>query len=385
MPTKDVLLVGLGAVGTIYAYILQSSKLARVTVVARSNYDVVNTKGINIRSKKYGTHESWKPYRLVSSVAEAVDRPYSYVVLTTKAIPEVIKTSQILEPLLSSPYSERHPQPTYVLLQNGLGVERDLYHSVKALDQGEPKIISTVVWIATNLVEKNVVDHNHFDRVTIGMYRHGDHLTTTNSPEEDAILTDLRTMLETGGSEVVVATEIQRKKFAKTFWNIAFSSFSTLTGSSPTAMFRPPPKEGQSYSPYVAPQTAPNTIPVLRAILQEMIALGDFELHDLSACLTFFLGRALGYPDNEDGLPSSLVDTTISRTAELHRDPAHTTLPSMLLDAQNGLPIEVEVILGEVVRMAKELRVDVPRIETLYALLAIIQNQTLGGFRQPKL
>jgi hypothetical protein len=25
------------------------------------------------------------------------------------------------------------------------------------------------------------------------------------------------------------------------------------------------------------------------------------------------------------------------------------------------------------------------RIETLYALLAIIQNQTLGGFRQPKL
>jgi len=73
-----------------------------------------------------------------------------------------------------------------------------------------------------------------------------------------------------------------------------------------------------------------------------------------------FLGRALGYPDNEDGLPSSLVDSTISRTAELHRDPAHTALPSMLLDAQNGLPIEVEVILGEVVRMAKETGVDVP-------------------------
>jgi 2-dehydropantoate 2-reductase len=32
----------------------------------------------------------------------------------------------------------------------------------------------------------------------------------------------------------------------------------------------------------------------------------------------------------------------------------------MLLDAQNGLPIEVEVILGEVVRMAKETGVDVP-------------------------
>lgn len=73
-----------------------------------------------------------------------------------------------------------------------------------------------------------------------------------------------------------------------------------------------------------------------------------------------FLGRALGYPDNEDGLPSSLIDNTILHTAELHRDPTHTTLPSMLLDAQNGLPIEVEVILGEVVRMAKEMGVDVP-------------------------
>ncbi|KAG2366366.1 6-phosphogluconate dehydrogenase [Suillus spraguei] len=358
---KDVLLVGLGAVGTIYGYILQSSKLARVTAVARSNYDVVNAKGMNIRSKKYGTHESWKPYRLVSSVAEAADRPYSYVILTTKAIPEVITTSRILEPLLSSPYSERHLQPTYVLLQNGL--------DAKALNQGEPKIISTVVWIGTNLVEKNVVDHNHFDRITIGMYRHGDYLTTINSPEEKAVLTDLGTMLETGGSEVTVATEIQRKKFAKTFWNVAFSSFSTLTGSCPAAIFRPPPKEGQSYSPYIAPQTAPDVIPVLRAILQEMITLG----------------RALGYPDNDDGLPSSLIDDVILRTAKVHRDPAHTALPSMLLDVQNGLPIEVEVILGEVVRMAKEVGVDVPRIETLYALLAIIQNQTLGGFRKPRL
>jgi 2-dehydropantoate 2-reductase len=184
-------------------------------------------------------------------------------------------------------------------------VEQDLYHSIKALNQGEPKIISAVIWIRTNLVEKNVINNIDFvskdssyveqsfqisdmiqDYITIGMYRHGDHLTTTNSPEEEAILTDFGTMLKTGGSEVVIAPEIQRKKFAKTFLNITLSSFSTLTGSPPTAMFRPPPKEGQSYSPYVAPQTAPNIVPVLRAILQEMITLGELELFGLSACLT---------------------------------------------------------------------------------------------------
>ena len=114
------------------------------------------------------------------------------------------------------------------------------------------------------------------------MYRHGDHVTTTNSPDENAILTDFGTMLERGGSELIIATEIQRKKFAKTFWNVAFSSFATLTGSSPTAMFRPPPEGGQSYTPYIAPQTATivekNTVPVLRAILQEMITLGEVKL-----------------------------------------------------------------------------------------------------------
>jgi len=44
----------------------------------------------------------------------------------------------------------------------------------------------------------------------------------------------------------------------------------------------------------------------------------------------------------------------------------NTHTPSMLLDAQKGLPIEVEVIFGEVVRIARELDVPVPvRLESI--------------------
>jgi 2-dehydropantoate 2-reductase len=68
----------------------------------------------------------------------------------------------MLKPLLSSPYANDHLQPTYILLQNGLNVELDLYNSLKALDKGDPSIISTAVWIGTNLVGPNVVEHNHF-------------------------------------------------------------------------------------------------------------------------------------------------------------------------------------------------------------------------------
>jgi 2-dehydropantoate 2-reductase len=89
-------------------------------------------------------------------------------VVTTKAIPELISTSTILVSLLSPPYSDKYPQPTYVLLQNGLNVEVDLYNAIKKLGKGEPKIISAAVYIATNITDENVVLHTidvRFERV----------------------------------------------------------------------------------------------------------------------------------------------------------------------------------------------------------------------------
>jgi len=79
-------------------------------------------------------------------------------------------------------------------------------------------------------------------------------------------------------------------------------------------------------------------------------------------CNTYarFTGRALGFPDTEDGLPTSTVTNVLENTWKLHAKVDSTHVPSMLLDAERGKPIEVEVILGEVVRMAKERNVDIP-------------------------
>jgi len=59
-------------------------------------------------------------------------------------------------------YTDRFAQPTYVLMQNGLNVEVDLYEALKDLKGKEPSVISTAVWIGTNLKAPNVVEHNDF-------------------------------------------------------------------------------------------------------------------------------------------------------------------------------------------------------------------------------
>jgi 2-dehydropantoate 2-reductase len=82
--------------------------------------------------------------------------------VATKAVPELTRTPKLLEPLLSAPYADKYEQPTYVLLQNGLNVEVDLYKAVQALGKGTPKIVSAAVWIGTNLSALNVVKHGDF-------------------------------------------------------------------------------------------------------------------------------------------------------------------------------------------------------------------------------
>ncbi|KAF8062298.1 ketopantoate reductase PanE/ApbA-domain-containing protein [Lyophyllum atratum] len=370
-PPKDVLLVGFGAVGAIYSLILKRSNLARVTAVARSNYDAVNNHGVHFKSAKYGEISGWRPDRLVRSVAEAADRPYSYVFLTTKAIPERSPTTRILHPLISSPYADEHTQPVYVLLQNGLNVEVELYNALKQLGKGEYKIVSTALWIGTNLLEPNVVEHANFDRVTLGIYRYKDFTTEINTPEEASVLEDIGNILKAGGSDVTIVPEVQRCKFAKNFWNVGFSSFSTLTQQRLPALWRLPPSDPASpYTPYVSPTTADlitkYTLPNIKAILQELVVLG----------------RALGYPDSENGLPSTLPDAVMEGARKLHVVPDSFHKPSMLLDAEKGQPIEVEVIFGEVVRMAQERGVEMPRVEMLYALLLVVQNQILAKLEE---
>ncbi|KAG9094929.1 hypothetical protein FS749_011507 [Ceratobasidium sp. UAMH 11750] len=250
---EDVLLVGFGAVGVIYALILGKTPSIRVTAIARGNYERVLSeyndiipgclgydsptiisiaKGMDIKSKKHGDIPGWKPDRVVKSVQEAADRQYKYVLITTKALPDINPTPQILAPLLAPGYASKFPPPTFVVLQNGLGVEKDLYAAVQsAWLASEPRILSAAVYIQANLVgDRDIVEQGPFDRLVCGVYRPKLEVTDDpqNTPEESQQLEAFARLIRAGNGDIEIVPDIQRKKFAKNLWNLSFAAFATL-------------------------------------------------------------------------------------------------------------------------------------------------------------
>ncbi|KAG8810920.1 hypothetical protein FRC19_004243 [Serendipita sp. 401] len=96
---------------------------------------------------------------------------------------------------------------------------------------------------------------------------------------------------------------------------------------------------------------------MVRKLLEEMVVIG----------------KTLGYDNSY--LPVSVVDDKIN--AEMSRataseDSSHFAA-STLLDVRNDKPFELEVILGEVLKMRKKHNCDVTCIEIVYDLLAVVQ------------
>jgi len=140
----DICVVGLGALGTVYALSLESSGLARVTAVCRSNRKILDDHGIDIVSDTFGTHRLWKPYRAVSAPAEAADRRYRFIICTFKALPDVVSIPDLLGPLLDK-------TDAFVLIQNGICVEAGLQKCLP-----DAIIISGCAW-----VDATVIDNGH--------------------------------------------------------------------------------------------------------------------------------------------------------------------------------------------------------------------------------
>ncbi|PVG03056.1 ApbA-domain-containing protein [Serendipita vermifera] len=329
--SPQVLIVGFGAVGIIYGYLLETNGNVRVTAVARSKYDRIIERGIDVQSEKWGTIKEWRPYRVVRDIRDVALEQFDYVFICTKAIPEVVSTAEILEPFIN----QTLVQPTYVLLQNGLGVEDDLYAALKKKSpNSEPMIVSCALYIMANVQDDGSVFQTATDKVVIGVYKGQDRVNKEQPfglPGEQGLLERLTDLLNKSGLEASYVADIAAAKFIKNLWNASIGMVSCLTRLNTKQWDCSPLSLETSYG-------------LVEDMLTEIVAVG----------------RAIGY--DESILPQSIIQEKIQ--GEIKRASASDTSgkfdASALLDIKSGKPFELEVILGAVVRMAHRNNCPVP-------------------------
>ncbi|TDL29393.1 2-dehydropantoate 2-reductase [Rickenella mellea] len=327
----DICVVGFGAIGTLYSLVLERSGKARVTAVCRSNYRVVVDHGVDIVSDKFGQESAWRPYRVVSTPEEAADRDYEFIVCCFKALPDIIPTPALIQPLLNK-------SKAFVLLQNGIGIESDLQEA-----SPHATIISGCCWIDTTAVDNGrKVLHSSLEILTLGYHR-SQALHETNQLALDRFVE----LLRQGNSTPEPTSNIDAERWRKILWNASFSTLCTLSRAPVSDLLRK--------------DVISSTMPVIRGLMTEVIRVA----------------RAAGIDNNE--LPDAAVDKTIELTVEKYgEDPTGVKQPeyfkpSMTVDLDARRPMEVEVIVGGIIRRARKLDVPTPQLDLVYASLRVLQ------------
>ncbi|KIO15299.1 hypothetical protein M407DRAFT_213880 [Tulasnella calospora MUT 4182] len=227
-------------------------------------------------------------------------------------------------------------------MQNGLGVERSLHAALQEKEgTRSARIITGAVVIMSNVIGDTVV-HGNFSRFFGGFYQDEEGCPAISSTREGALhlLVDL---LKEGGCEAKADPHVQAAKFRKNLWNASLAMLSCLTRTPCNAFFNDP----------VACQSSVHT---LQTIVEELIAVG----------------RALEYPPEYLRDPAAFVE---HYRLKHHLEETAGIKPSTLLDVEAGRPFELEVILGEVVRLGKKLDIPIPTLQMMYNALNIVQRQ----------
>ncbi|WVQ97447.1 hypothetical protein IAU59_004560 [Kwoniella sp. CBS 9459] len=351
----DILLIGLGSIGSVYAYLLERSGKARVTAVARSNYELYTTTGVTLHTDRFGIIEGWKPYRVSRTQAEALadGTHYALGLVCTKCIPDVLPNTELLADSIAS-----GQVGAWNLVQNGLGIEEDLYQAVK--EQGTP-ILSSPAWIGI-VSEGDVVRWRGKDTLVTGIYPplpakstgEASSLSPTRvfTEREKASLALWTELLRAGEGYIHTTDHIDSVRYSKNVWNCAWASVQGLVRH--TAL---------SFS-YLEPAEAD----MIKSFFREIVDVG-FEAGLLyEGMVQYPAGDLMG---SREVVVNHAWDILTSTARE--RGIGHKY--SLLIDVELSRPFEVEVITGSVLRLAKANSVATPRLELVYALLKTLQGE----------
>ena len=308
---------GTGSVGTVYTYILSRAVSAsNIVTICRSNFEAASKKGFAIHSSPWGNNLKVQPV-VFRSVDEAVsldaDAHFDYVIVCSKALPTVPSTAELIKPAISA-------KTTIVLIQNGIATEQPY----SELFPDNP-LLSTVVYLPATQIEPGIVQHKEVELLHIGPY-------PASSNTESA--TQFAALLNTCGALTRVHEDVQFERWSKLLVNACWNPVCALARSRDAKILR----------------SSPEAKDFIREVMLEISAVAN----------------VCGYP----GIDSALVEHQLGRAAVRKVG----VEPSMMADALAGRNMEVEAIVGNVVKLAREHSVNTPMLRTIYVLATALNN-----------
>ena len=227
------------------------------------------------------------------------------------------------------------PDTAVVSTQNGIpwwffqgwGGEHEGMH-LERVDPGgaiaaaiEPRrVLGSIVYFATDIVEPGVIRHTEGNRISLGEPA-GTRSVRSRQIAEALIAAGLR---------CPVTTRIRQEIWVKILGNVAFNPISALTGATLVQMARDPDVNA-----------------LVRRIMEETVAVGA-----------------------ELGLEVPI--TLDQRIAGAEKVGEHKT--SMLQDLEAGRSIELEAVVGAVVELSERLNVPMPHIRAVYACTKLLAH-----------
>jgi 2-dehydropantoate 2-reductase len=200
------------------------------------------------------------------------------------------------------------PQTALVFIQNGVDIEREMLAAFPGRE-----VVSGLAFICSNRLGPGRIAHLAYGRLALG-----------NLPGSVSAKTrELCRLFRHAGIECEATENIVAKRWLKCVWNAPFNPLSVLSDGLSTA------------------EILGTEEPFVRHIMQDVCRIAS----------------AQGYP-----LPADAVDRNIEMTYSM---PPYKT--SMLLDYEQGRPLEIEAILGNALRAAERAHVPCPYLESVYA------------------
>jgi 2-dehydropantoate 2-reductase len=332
-----ILLFGAGSVGTVsdlvtsmlrcletalipsqvYLYLL--SKVASVTAVCRSNYDVVKQEGFRINSSLFGDNLHFRPHvvRDCAKAAIADDQPFDYILVCSKAIPGAIP--KLIEPAVTPGHT------VVVLIQNGIGIEEEY-----AAAFPDNPIVSCVVYLPATQRPAGFIKHGEVERLEIGSFP-----SSAVSEHAEAFAK----LVKVAGATAEVYEDVQLKRWFKLVVNASWNPLCALTLCTDVEFME---------------SSEPATSLAFNIML---------EVCNIAKAYGYVISRE----EAEYQLGRAKARIATKKGVE----------PSMLQDVKEGRRMEVEAILGNTVKMGKDKGVTCEKLEMLYVLATALDSRAI--------